>query len=161
MLMKVHRYAMGRRLNMRSEFNILEDIKKSKEAGVALSYLDILQQELLFSKFRNNPVGLQRSMILNELEPLVTYTIAEVQGDDFVDFSTKVLKSNFNDYVKRFEAEQGSIMDFIASGEKDERIQAMNEIIRGYNDEKVNEIRGTTPNNQPEPTESEETIIVE
>jgi hypothetical protein len=137
----------GRNLNLRDENTILQEIEQAKNSGVAFSYVRTLVKELLYSKYLHSQKDLERNLMLFELEPFVGYTSDEVMGKDGlyrVGLATKeetVMKINFNDYIVRFENENKRITDFKDNLEMKARLDAINKILKVYNDETLKKLR--------------------
>lgn len=89
--------------------------KQAKENGATNSELDAISQQILEVEYRNNPLLLQRMLILKQLEPLPHKTFDEVmslkEAGLITDQQAK-LKLNFISYIERFERENMNILEF-------------------------------------------------
>ena len=112
---------LSARINYGSEFYTLtpEALRKryadAKESGASGSELDALNQQLIETEYRHNPVLLQRMIILSDLEPYRHLTPEEVltlREKGLVDDATTMLKADFAGYIRQFERENGNIIDF-------------------------------------------------
>jgi hypothetical protein len=89
--------------------------KQAKENGASNSELDAISQQILEVEYRNNPLVLQRMLILKQLEPYPHKTLDEVIKlfeKGLLDEKLVKLKINFNTLVDRFERENINIIEF-------------------------------------------------
>jgi len=75
---------------------------------------------------------LRRNLILLELEPLVGYTIAEVQSNTAINDNTKVFKANFGDLISRFELENEALENYKPEMELKPKVKDIKAILEGY-----------------------------
>lgn len=100
-----------------NEAELAEQYKNDKAAGLPMYHLAMSREILFQTKFKNNPELLNRVKILSFLEPYPDFTIAELlnlhsKGADLVNPEALALKVNFDNYVKKFEAEQMDVVRF-------------------------------------------------
>ena len=115
----------GRRLTIRGEGEIVKEITAAKTAGMPISHILALQKELIYTKYKNNPVELNRQITLCDLEPLNGYTVEEViKLVSYTDPLTIRFKINFNDLIKRFEIKNGPIEAY--EPDQKNRVDAIN-----------------------------------
>lgn len=89
--------------------------KQAKENGASNSELDAISQQILEVEYRNNPLVLQRMLILKQLEPYPHKTLDEVIElfeKGLLDEKLVKLKINFSTLVDRFERENINIIEF-------------------------------------------------
>lgn len=89
--------------------------KQAKENGASNSELDAISQQILEVEYRNNPLVLQRMLILKQLEPYPHKTLGEVIElfeKGLLDEKLVKLKINFNTLIDRFERENINIIEF-------------------------------------------------
>ena len=89
--------------------------KQAKENGASNSELDAISQQILEVEYRNNPLVLQRMLILKQLEPYPHKTLDEVITlfeKGLLDEKLVKLKINFNALIDRFERENINIIEF-------------------------------------------------
>lgn len=89
--------------------------KQAKENGASNSELDAISQQILEVEYRNNPLVLQRMLILKQLEPYPHNTLDEIIKlfeKGLLDEKLVKLKINFNTLVDRFERENINIIEF-------------------------------------------------
>ncbi len=106
----------GRKYFIRSEDNIMKELKQAREAGATASYLKELQDELTYIRFERNPEALTRAMIINEVEPFNGYTFEQINTFLFINRNDYVIKTNINDFIEQFETEKGNIVEFVTTG---------------------------------------------
>lgn len=89
--------------------------KQAKENGATNSELDAISQQILEVEYRNNPLVLQRMLILKQLEPYPHKTLDEVLRlfeKGLLDKKLVMLKVNFSALIDRFERENINIIEF-------------------------------------------------
>ena len=130
----------GRKLNIRDENLILQEIEASKRSGMPLSQIRLLVQELIITRNRNSKQDLERALILLDLEPGAILSVEEVQTSPYIDEKTKCYKLNFDDYIDRFEVEYMPITLFMAGRKWKERIESIRKILDGYNEKRYKDL---------------------
>lgn len=131
----------GRKLNIRDENLILNEIEASKRSGMPLSQIRLLVQELIVTRNRNSKQDLDRALILLDVEPCSVLSIKEVMESPYIPNDIKIYKYNFDDYVDRFEREYSPITLF-GSGQKwADRIKSIKQIIDRYNAESIKNLQ--------------------
>lgn len=125
--------------------------KQAKENGALDSELDAISQQILEVEYRNNPLMLQRMLILKQLEPYPNKTITEVinlYDKGLLELEKVRLKINFIEYIERFERENINIIEFAANLSLDEKIKIITNKLLDY----VKNERITQPAQNKEPT---------
>ena len=92
--------------------------KQAKENGASNSELDAISQQILEVEYRNNPLVLQRMLILKQLEPYPHKTLDEVlklYEKKLIDENLVKLKINFSTLVEKFERENINIIEFASN----------------------------------------------
>ena len=92
-----------------------EKYKKAKESGASESELDMLQNNIIETEYRNDPMQLRRMKILADLEPYRHMTreeAIEMREKNLISDSDLRIKLNFSNFVNRFERENTNILDF-------------------------------------------------
>ena len=101
-------------INWGTEFYVftIEELYKKYETaktnGAAESELDAITQQILEVEYRNNPLVLQRMLILKQLEPYPHKTLSEViqlYDKGLLGIDKVKIKINFSSYIERFERE--------------------------------------------------------
>lgn len=124
-----------RKLSLRDENSLLDEISSSKSAGVSNSHLKSLNEELTYSRFVRSNYDLSRNVILNELEPLIGYTFDEVEKSTSIPEQTKKLKQNFNDLIQRFEEENGDLLSYMPGMDLRAKVKLIREVLNKYTSE--------------------------
>lgn len=117
--------------------------KQAKENGASNSELDAISQQILEVEYRNNPLVLQRMLILKQLEPYPHKTLDEVlklYESSLLDENTVKLKINFSTLIDRFERDNINIVEFASNKPMREKINIINKKLLEY----VKEIRTST-----------------
>lgn len=117
--------------------------KIAKENGASNSELDAISQQILEVEYRNNPLVLQRMLILKQLEPYPHNTLDEVlklYEKGLLDDRQVKLKINFSTLIDRFERENINIIEFASNRPMREKIDIINKKLLEY----VAEIRTST-----------------
>lgn len=134
-------------INYGTEFYIYstEDLYKkyelAKKNGATNAELDLLQNQILEVEYKNNPMLLQRLLILKHLEPLRHYSVEEVikfASANLIDKETLLLKLNFNAYIDRFERENINVIEFGSNIAFDMKVNNILNILQNYVKESIN-----------------------
>lgn len=115
----------GRRLNVREENIILNEIEQSKRAGLPESEIRLLLQELMATRYRNSNADLERAFMLLDLEPLATQSVKDVIESVYVDEITKKVKQNFDDLIDWFENTYGSVHLYKSGMDMNKRVDSI------------------------------------
>lgn len=112
----------------------------AKDNGSSGSELDAIAEQILEVEYRNNPLMLQRMLILKQLEPFVHKTQAEVlelYSKGLADRADVMLKTNFAGYIDRFERENINIIAFGSNLELKAKVQIINKKLLAYVNEDI------------------------
>lgn len=123
--------------------------KQAKENGASNSELDAISQQILEVEYRNNPLVLQRMLILKQLEPYPHKTLDEVIKlfeKGLLDEKLVKLKINFNTLVDRFERENINIIEFASKKPLRDKINIITNKLLDYVTED-----GLTAATEPQP----------
>lgn len=121
-------------INWGTEFYVftIEELYKKYETakanGAAESELDAITQQILEVEYRNNPLVLQRMLILKQLEPYPHKTLSEViqlYDKGLLDLEKVKIKINFSSYIERFERENIDIVSFGSNATMNEKISTI------------------------------------
>ena len=114
---------------------------KSKAAGVTDSLLFGYLEDLVYTKYSNDPVELEYNRIKLYLDPVPTRSVSEVQAwldtatdpEELADLRRLARrKRRLNDYVARFERENGPLVQFGIRVRFEERINNIKEAFDAY-----------------------------
>ena len=103
--------------------------------GAAMSELDAIAQQIVEVEYRNNPLTLQRMLILKQLEPYPHKTLSELlelQQRGLIDTDLLRLKVNFSSLIDRFERENINIIEFASNKTLREKINIINKKLMQY-----------------------------
>ncbi len=109
--------------------------KQAKDNGASNSELDAISQQILEVEYRNNPLVLQRMLILKQLEPYPHKTLDEVlklYEKKLIDEKLVKLKINFSTLVDKFERENINIIEFASNKPLREKIDIINKKLLEY-----------------------------
>lgn len=109
--------------------------KQAKENGASSSELDAISQQILEVEYRNNPLVLQRMLILKQLEPYPHKTLDEVlklYEKELLSENLVRLKINFSSLIERFERENINIIEFASNKPLREKIDIINKKLLEY-----------------------------
>lgn len=109
--------------------------KQAKENGASNSELDAISQQILEVEYRNNPLVLQRMLILKQLEPYPHKTLDEVlklYEKQLLSENLVKLKINFSALVDRFERENINIIEFASNKPLREKINIISKKLLEY-----------------------------
>lgn len=122
----------GKKLNLRDENLILEEIKSAKESGAPYSYIETLVVELIFTRFARSPLDLQRNIITSKLEPFVGYTFKEVEDSGNMTQEKKLIKQNFVDYILQLEIVHGDLIKIKEGQDFRKKIKFMTDELKKF-----------------------------
>lgn len=114
-------YFVSAKVNYGTQFylysvdELRQQYKAAKEAGASESELDVLQNSILETEYRNDPTQLRRMLVLAELEPyrhLTRSEATELYGKNLISEQDLRIKLNFSNFVRRFERENTNILEF-------------------------------------------------
>lgn len=94
---------------------LYDKYKQAKDNGASEAELDAISQQIIEVEYRNNPLVMQRMIILKQLEPYPHKTQNEVVtlfDKGLLDKNKVILKLNFSSYIDRFERENINIIAF-------------------------------------------------
>ena len=129
------------KVNLGTEFYSLditelrERYKIAKENGASESELDALHYQILEAEYSNNPLQLQRMIILSELEPyshLNREELFTLYDKGLIDEDELRLKLNFSNFVRRFERENINIIEFGVNIPFEDKINIIKDKLKDY-----------------------------
>jgi len=116
-----------------SEIN--EDFKKAIESGLPTEEIDLIYNQLIETKYKGNPYKIQRLKLINSLNPVPYKTFDEkkslleseiITKDDFI------ISERLVTFVKRFEKDNGDILDFGIDQDDKVRLNTISKQFRNY-----------------------------
>ena len=110
----------------------------AKTNGAQISELDAISQQILEVEYRNDPLVLQRMLILKQLEPYPHKTLDEVLKlfeKGLLSEKLVKLKINFSNFIERFERENINIVEFGSKISFDNKIKIITDKLLNYVEE--------------------------
>lgn len=148
------KYFLNSNINWGTEFYLysVEDLQniydKAKQSGASESRLDMISDLIISTENRNNPVQLQRMLILKQLEPYRHKTFNElmqIANKDLIDPVLLELKLNFSNYIDTFERNNINIIEFGANLDFGRKIEIITEKLKEYAKRNIGQIaRGSS-----------------
>jgi len=109
--------------------------KQAKDNGASNSELDALSQQILEVEYRNNPLVLQRMLLLKQLEPYPHKTLDELLSlyeKGLLAEDLLKLKVDFSSLIERFERENINILEFASNKTLREKINIISKKLLEY-----------------------------
>lgn len=125
----------GDRFFLKSIDTLQEELKQYKESGMPDSFIIDVVEQMIETKYKNDPQQIQRHKLLLHLEPLPTRSIEdmlEMNKNFMLDEMQVRKKINFNSLIKRFEREYGSIEKYKQDANFDVKISDIEEKLNNY-----------------------------
>ena len=128
-------------INYGTEFYTLttSDLRKRYQAaetgGAPESDLANLRKQIIETEYRTNPLLMQRMIILTDVEPLLGFTknaAIDACNKGYVDEIDCKVKINFESLIKRFERENGNIINYAVDMEYVNKIENIKQILENY-----------------------------
>ena len=138
------RYFISAKINYGTEFflqtadDLRQRYKAAKEAGAPEAELDMMQNRILETEYRNDPMQLRRMILLAELEPfrhLSRQEVTDMFDKNLISEQDLRIKLNFPNFVRRFERENTNILDFGSEVNYQKKIETIVAEFRRYADE--------------------------
>ena len=138
------RYFLSANINYGTEFYLYSpdelraQYKAAKEAGAPESELDAMQNRIVETEYRNDPMQRRRMLLLAELEPyrhLSRQEARELFVSNIISGQDLRIKLNFPNFVRRFERENTNIVEFGAAIPYTKKIDIITAEFRRYADE--------------------------
>ena len=138
------RYFLSANINYGTEFYLYStdelraQYKAAKEAGAPESELDAMQNRIVETEYRNDPMQRRRMLLLAELEPyrhLSRQEVRELFASNIISEQDLRIKLNLPNFVRRFERENTNIVEFGAAIPYTKKIDIITAEFRRYADE--------------------------
>lgn len=116
---------------------------EAKKSGASEARLDLILEQIIATESRNNPVQLQRMILLKQLEPYRHLTLSELQSlsnKQLIDPVLMLIKINFATFVERFERENINILEFGSALSLDKKINIITQKFIDYAKEQQSRI---------------------
>ena len=140
------KYFISARIDYGTEFylyspdELREQYKAAKDAGASESELDMMQNRIIETQYRNDPIQLRRMQLPAELEPLRHLSrqeVSELFAKNLISETDLRIKLNFPNFVRRFERENMNILDFGAAIPFQKKIDTIMAEFRRYAEEQA------------------------
>lgn len=122
---------------------------QAKRAGASEAELSAITQQILEVEYRNNPLTLQRMILLKQLEPYPHKTLEEVlklTEKGLLNEKMVQLKINFSTLVEKFERENINLLEFASNRPLREKVDIIqNKLLEYLSDEKFRPTTSTDP----------------
>lgn len=112
-----------------------ERYAKARENGASEAELDALQNQILETEYRHNPLQMQRMITLAELEPyrhMSREEVVNLADRQIISREDMLVKLNFASLVRRFERENINVTEFGTDIPFDRKIEIITNTIRNY-----------------------------
>lgn len=113
-------------------FEMYSEARKNKMDHILL---DDLYSQYIETRFKESPTQLQRQRVLANLDPFRHMTdeqLDSIFGNGIVDATTYFLKKNFSSLIRRFERENGDIVEFGQGIDFNKKVQRIYDALIGY-----------------------------
>lgn len=133
---KASQVSRGRRYHFYDEKTVMAEFESAKKAGADASMLYALLEDAIYAKFASDPMELERALLKLELTPAPHLTVTEAQELGFIGEDDLLLKAYLNDFISRFERENGSILEFGSAISHAKKIDNIQKTFNSYLDGK-------------------------
>lgn len=120
--------------------DLKDEYRESKEGGLPEWEQEAIIEQLISTKYKNNPSMKKRALVLMHLDPFPTKTFKEVQ-EDFKDAVISkedyILTRYFSQFIRRFERENLDVVNFGRDQEFKAKINSITETLKQYVNEKI------------------------
>lgn len=126
---------MGTDFYLYTTEELTKQYQEAKAAGATDYQLDAIQDQIIETENKGNPMALQRANILKQLEPYRHQTrkeVLEMLGKGFGDKELIAVKLNFSTFVLRFERENTNIVEFGNALTFDKKISIILKTLKSY-----------------------------
>lgn len=109
--------------------------KEAKSGGASDADLQALRRRVIETEYRNDKLQMQRMLILDDVEPLAGLGRTEalnMYNQGLVDEYDMRVKANFDALVRRFELENGNVLNFGLQLGYDKKIEKIKETLKRY-----------------------------
>lgn len=125
-----------------------ERYASAKANGATESELDALQERIIDTEYRNDPLRRNRMKQLSEIEEYRHLSRAEVSAlhdKGLIDAEDLLVKLDFPGFISRFETENGDITEFGSAIDHGKKITIIKEKLKEYARERLSKKRPAAP----------------
>lgn len=123
-----------------SEEDLQKRYKEAKEIGLPMEELLMIYEQLIETKYKGNPMKIERQKMILQLDPMPLYSIKEaieMKAQNLIDDFDLSMKFNFLNFITKFEHENAPITQFGLNLEPWQRIEAIKQTLIIYNNETI------------------------
>lgn len=127
--------SMGTEFYIYTAADLYGQYKLAKTNGASSSELNAINEQILITEHRNDPIQLQRMLILKQLEPYPHYTFDELmtlKENELLNKNLLNIKINFNTFIERFERENTNVIEFGSELEFNAKIDIIKKTLESY-----------------------------
>jgi hypothetical protein len=131
---------LGTEFYLVSEKELQERFKYARDNGFPEAEVDAIYNQLITTKYKDNPDSAQRMALLKLIDPAPYCTFQEIENLYTAKILTQqeyIIKRRFIKYIDRFEYEQGNIIIFGIKLSLSEKLKRINNILNKYADEHI------------------------
>ena len=114
---------------------LYDKYKQAKDNGANEAELDAISQQILEVEYRNNPLMMQRMIVLKQLEPYPNKPHEQVLSlyeKGLLDKIKVLIKLNFSTYIDRFERENINIIAFGSNIQLSDKVKVIYKKLEDY-----------------------------
>jgi hypothetical protein len=114
------------------------EFKQAKDNGAPEEELENIYNQIIETKYKGNTEMISKMRLLSNINPLSFRTDEEsiaLLDKGLISYESLKIKINFNRFVKRFERENGNILDFGALIDYSKRVDSIFEQFKKYANE--------------------------
>lgn len=123
-----------------SEDDLQKRYEQAKNIGLPMEELLMIYTQLIETKYKGNPLKVERQLMLLQLDPLPLYSTIEsleMRKNNLIDDFTLSLKINFLNFIAKFESENAPVTQFGINLEMYQRIEKIKNTLIIYNNETI------------------------
>lgn len=139
---------------LEGEDTLQERFKNAKAAGLPLAELEMIYNQLIETKYKGNPDKINRLKTISKLDPLPFLSQdekAKAVQNGIITKKDFVLSERMPYLIRRFEREQGNLVEFGAKVEEKDRLKTIFDLLNKYADEFIKQIEAEQANSSKEP----------
>ena len=128
----------GTKFFLKSVEGLYQDYKSAKDSGANEVVLDEITTTILNTSFRDDQTGRTRAEIIRDLDPLPEKNLEEaikILEKGGISKERFAIKANLLSYVKRFERENGSLVQFSKARSYDKKLEEIINKFKDYSNE--------------------------
>lgn len=127
-----------------SEEDLQSRFKEAKSIGLPINEITSIYHQIIETKYSSNKSKRDREIMLIDLQEFPFYSLDEcikLKEEGVLDAFQLSMKSNFYNFVQRFERENGQITMFGSALEYPQRIEIISAELEKYNQESIDKVK--------------------